>query len=238
MLRRLTWLLIPLSLLFAAGAWATTIPALTVTIQAGSGSPSELAPTGQTTEDPDQFTFSGSAAGTGWTLTWDMAVDVDPFVTSNVSIINTTAATQTYTIVVTLPVIPIAGSTVMGGSVQGGITSNATPGTLSTASGVAFYTALIDGSPVATLYSDPTSVSSGAFLSANLASAAFGTPIPSAAGPAVTSSIGIQLKFMLTPGDQATFSSIFVVEPVPEPATLALLSVGLVGVVMAARRRA
>jgi len=76
------------------------------------------------------------------------------------------------------------------------------------------------------------------FLSANFLSPpntlAFGTPIPSAPGPAALASIGINLEFTLTPGDSASFTSIFVVEPIPEPNTFALVALGLVG--LAARR--
>ena len=53
----------------------------------------------------------------------------------------------------TLPVSPtITPSSLMGGSVQGGVTSDGTAGTVSSTGGTAIYTALIDGSPVATLF--------------------------------------------------------------------------------------
>jgi hypothetical protein len=235
---RRTWLL-ALTLAFVAhGAGAATIPAVTVSMQVGTNTPSVLSPSGtQSEENPEEFLFSGEEVRTGWTLSWDMTVDPDPFVTSNFSVLNSTASTQTYTVVVTLPIVPIPGATLMGGSMQGGITSNSSPGTLATSSPTAMYTALIDGVPVATLYPDPTSVSAGAFLSANLAAAAFGTPIPSAPGPAALTSIGIQLTFTLTPGDQASFTSVFVVEPVPEPTTLGLVSLGLAGLALLGRRR-
>jgi hypothetical protein len=236
-MRRFTWLVTPVLALLAYGAGAATIPAVTVSMQVNSNTPTVLSPTGvEDPTNPEQFLFDGQEVRTGWTLTWDMTVDPDPFVTSNFSVLNSTAATQTYTVTVSLPIAAITPSSLMGGSVQGGITADATAGTLSSATGTAIYTALIDGSPVATLFADPTSTSAGAFLSSSLGSVAFGTPIPSAAGPAALSSIGIQLKFTLTPGDQASFTSVFVVDPVPEPTTLGLVSLGLAGLALMGRR--
>jgi hypothetical protein len=125
-----------------------------------------------------------------------------------------------------------------GGSLQGGVTDNNGDGaTLSTAAGSALYQGLIDGGSAAarTLYADPYSVSAGAFLSNNVPNAAFGTPIPSLPSPAVTTSIGIRLDFVLTPQDSASFTSNFVVV-VPEPATGALLALGLVALGLLRRR--
>jgi hypothetical protein len=239
MMRRLACLLTGILALIASSAGANSIPDVAVSLQVGENTASVLYPAGKETSNPNQFTFAGQEVRDGWTLGWNMTVDVDPFVTSNFSVLNNTAVNQIYTIIVMLPVPAIGPSTLVGGSVQGGITSDISPGTLSTFAPSAMYTALIDGVavPGGLLYSNPTSVSSGAFLSNTLGSAAFGMPIPSLAGPAVASSIGIQLRFQLTPGDQASFTSVFVVEPIPEPATFAMLSGGLVGLATFGRRR-
>jgi hypothetical protein len=53
----------------------------------------------------------------------------------------------------------------------------------------------------------------------------------------VTSSIGIQLRFMLSPGDTAAILSRFDVVPVPEPSTLLLSALGLVAIVRVGWRR-
>lgn len=168
---------------------------------------------------------------------WNFFVDEDPVVSGVVGLTNLAATTQQFTLLFTLPIVPpILGGSVIGGSIQGGGTDNNGNGvTVATAAGSAFYTALIDGSSVQTLYDDPQSFSAGAFLSTNIPSLAFGTPIPSQAGPPALASIAIQLDFTLTAGDSATFSSVFVVEPVPEPALGGLLLSA--GLLLVARHR-
>jgi len=96
---------------------------------------------------------------------------------------------------------------------------------------------MIDGAPVggiADLFADPTSVSVGPFLSGQTGIASFGTPIPSAPGPAAFASIGIEHTFTLTPGDRATFTSSFVVA-VPSAGALSVF--GVAGLFGARRRR-
>jgi hypothetical protein len=246
-MRRLSWFLAPaLALAWLAGAAsAVTMPGgAVVTWQVATGeNPLGTAPWtsgvtnnctspgGDVTQCVGDYTWSGAK------LTWNLSTDPDPFVTNIITVQNNTAFTQTYVLLVTLPIAPAGPSTLIGGSIQGGLTSDASAGTLSSSGTTAIYTAYIDGVAVATLFDAPTSTSSGAFLSSSLGTADFGTPIPSAAGPAATTDIAIQLKFTLTPGDLASFTSIFVVEPIPEPTTIGLVSLGLAGLALAGRRR-
>ena len=170
---------------------------------------------------------------------WSFTLDADPVISGTTVVTNNTAGVQQFTLIFNLPVAPIPGGTLIGGSIQGGVTDNTGDGaTLSTVLGSSFYAALIDNASVQTLYADPSSVVAGAFLSNNLPNVAFGTPIPSQPGPPVgpiPSTIGIRLDFTLTPGDSASFTSNFVVVPVPEPGTALLMAMGLG--VLAARRR-
>jgi hypothetical protein len=77
----------------------------------------------------------------------------------------------------------------------------------------------------------------GNFESTDIPDDDFGTPIPSQAGPAALTDIAIQLKFKLSPGDSASFTSVFVVQPVPEPTAITLLGLGSLAL-LARRRRA
>ena len=169
----------------------------------------------------------------------DLILDNDPVVSGEVAVENKLGVTQQFTMIFTLPVLPIGPTSQTRGSVAGGVTDNTGNGaTLSSTSGIALYTALLDGSPFQPLFPDPTSVSAGAFDSADILPAgAFGTPIPSLPGPAVLTSIGIQYNFNLTAGDAASFTGVFVVQPIPEPSTALLVGLGLVIVARGGRRR-
>lgn len=182
--------------------------------------------------DDGSFDFEGADEGSGWSLEYNVNANPDPFVIANTVVTNISAVTQTFQLFVTLPIFPaIPGQSVMGGSIQGGLTANGDGGTLSSALGMSIYQAMIDGSVIgspATLLDDPISISASAFGSNSFTPDAFGDVpfIPSAPGPQALVSIGIMLTFSLTAGDSASFTSIFVVEPViPGPGPMALVAV-------------
>jgi len=169
----------------------------------------------------------------------DMSVGFDPFISASVDVVNTTATTQIYTLIFTLPISPITGGTRMGGSTQGGLTdaNNDGIGTLSTTgAGSALYFGQIDGLDKLALFPDvkTLTVPFGGGSASDTTSA--GLPGPTIVGPAsALTSIGIKHTFSLTTGDRATFTSFFRVEPVPEPACLSLLVLG--GAALVWRRR-
>src|SRR5262245_27404476 len=171
----------------------------------------------------------------------NLNLDTDPAVNGVIAVQNNSAGTQQFTLTTTLLTAPVGPSSLTGGSVAGGVTDNTGNGApLSTAPGSALYAALIDGVVHQTLFPDPTSVSVvNPFESADLVPpGAFGVPIPSLPGPLVATSIGIRYDFTLTGGDAASFTGVFVVEPIPEPASAALFGLGLGGLALLGRRRA
>lgn len=188
----------------------------------------------------DAFTCTGTDLQMGGQYglmldSWSLSLDSDPVVSGTTGWTNLSSSAQQVTLIFTLPTSVLPAS-LMGGSVQGGMTDNNGDGvTLSAPTGSALYTALIDGVTQQQLYAAPTAFSAGAFLSGNVPNLAWGTPIPSAPGPAVNANIQIRLDFVLSGNDSASFTSNFVVLPVPEPGTLVTVALGLG--LLALRRR-
>jgi len=187
----------------------------------------------------DDYAAEGKAQNESFILDWDISGKYDPTINGAFSVTNLLAVPQTFTFNVTVPVPAIPGATVIGGSVGGSFTdANGLGATFDSSGATAIYTALIDGAPVATLHPSPVNLVAGPFLSTNVPSVAFGTPIPSQAGPALTTDMSIQLKFTLSPGDTAALTSVFVVEA-PEPSTVVLALMGVAcGLFVARRKRA
>lgn len=193
-------------------------------------------------ENKDALTWGdGSWSNADVLLEWSgVEGDLDPFVSGNWAITNTSGVTQFFTLIVDLPVAPVLPTSLMYGSSS--ITVSDADGsgsaTLASVGASALYDGRIDFAavvPATDLFGPGYSLVAG-FLGTNSATQTFGVPPGSVPGPGVTTAIGIQHFFSLTAGDRATFNSIFSVV-VPEPTPLLLLGVGLVGLAIAGRRK-
>jgi len=163
----------------------------------------------------------------------DLDLDSDPLVSGNIAVSNEQAFTQRFTFIFNLPITSIPGATFQSGSISGSVADGfeGDGATVSAPAGEAIYQARIDGVDTNALHADPTSFSAPAFDIGSIAAASFG---PLIGGPAV-SSIELELDFFLTSFDSVQITSEHQVEPVPEPASGAMVAIGLA--LLAARRR-
>jgi hypothetical protein len=160
----------------------------------------------------------------------ELQFDPDPFVLNNILVTNNTTSTQIFSAFVGLPTT-FPAPNVIKGSVRTSVIDGGLDGaTVATLGGQALYQAQIDGITVATLQNHPFSLTAPV-AGSNTAAAAFG---PTANGIPVTSNIGIQLRFTLTPGDTAAILSRF--DVVPEPMSAALMGIALALVAGIGRR--
>lgn len=223
---------------------ATTVP-LTIEIVGKSGDATTsaiISDPDAVVRDDDTFATGGILSNDSFEIIWEATGDFDPVVSNPIAVTNLLGVAQDFTILVTLPIAPLSPATVTGGSIAGEVTANgATTAMLSSVPGLPIYQAMLDGSPFMSLLDDPQLVTTAGGTSATMGPASFGTPIPSMIGPAVTTSIGIELNFRLSAGDSAGFTSVFVAEQVPEPATCTLLGIGffaLIGAVWMRKQNA
>lgn len=173
-----------------------------------------------------------------WATTWDFlgSNSTEAFYTlisGNFTFTNFSNATQEYDVWVVLHTTPDADPSKIGGSVAGGTTGNEDGGTLSTIDDeTPLWSAYMDAAFMAGLIYD-TSATAGPFDSASIGNDAFGQPIPDMDAGPLGDTISIRLQFTLTAGDQASFTSVFVLQSVPAPGAIALM--GLAG--LGGRRR-
>jgi hypothetical protein len=159
-----------------------------------------------------------------------LTFDPDPFVLNNILVTNTTSSTQVFSAFVGVPTT-FAAPNIISGVIEVGVIDGGDDGATLATAGTPIYQAQIDGVTVDTLLDEPFSLVAGS-AGVNSATASFG---PDTSGVAVTSNIGIQLRFSLTPGDTASILSRFDVVAIPSPA--ALPAFGIAALCLPKRRR-
>lgn len=191
-----------------------------------------------------EFSCSGTGfnEGGGWVLnSWNLSLDPDPSISNIASVTNNTSSTQSFVITVSLPTsISFGPPSLIRGSV--GLTATDANGSglveLASSGGNPIYNGLIDGVSARTLLDSPQSFSAtGAFNGVSTGTSNFGIPVQESVAVATLSSIGLEIRFDLSAGDTASFTSVFDVRPIPEPGTALLLGLGLVGLAARGRER-
>lgn len=180
----------------------------------------------------------GETSYEGFDVAFDVEFDPDPFVSSSFTVINNTGMFSPFTVTVTIPIFPpINVPTTITGSISGtvgdgdGLLDQFGNGAtvMTQANGRPYYEALIDGADVRSLYTAFQQNFAGQALTNDIDTQSFIGEV----GPVALSTIGIRNAFMLTPGDNASFTSTFVVIPTPASAGMA----GLLAVAGLVRRR-
>lgn len=176
----------------------------------------------------------GESSGALWSVeNLGVVGNADPFTSLNYAVTNNAGVPLLFTVSVTLPIVPEGPLTLHGGSMAGALTDANFSGSasVSTSGGIPFYRGQIDGATVLSIYPDPTvfTVNFGGGT-VNVPALNPGLPGPTLPSGPATSTIGIINQFVLSPGDQFSGNSFFVVVGVPEPSTLVLLGMCLFAV--------
>lgn len=193
---------------------------------------------GSATATADVFNYQGNVIdGSGaWSLGWNFNASNNQggnkaFTAGNYVIQNLSDQAILFELTVSLPVA-LAGSTVYGGSVSGGLTTTGAGFIQSLETPL--WTGSTGNSIIGSLFNNPFSVVRNDPGSSSLGFDSFGNPIPSLPGPDLGADLKITFSFLLGANSSASFTSVFVAQ-IPAPGAAALL--GLAGLAGLGRRR-
>lgn len=220
-----------------ANAATDTAPTISFNLSIGSSGASWADGAG-ILKAPDStiWNYTGGMKTSNGGMSYVVQADPDPILGFDFSFFNDTGATQTFNVLVTLPVTPWAMGTTMGASIGASVTDTSGNGSalMSSSGGTPVFRAYTDWVPAASAamslfnspFALPVGIAGGTSIDSDMAGLPLGLPGPMS----VTTNIAIELTFDLTAGDRASFTGAFIVEYVPTPAgALAFLGLGFLG---------
>lgn len=215
-----------------AAAETTTAPTIFFDMSIGQTQISWTDSFGVAQANSSLWGYTGQRSSSAGGLTYSVVADPDPVLGFDFTFSNDTDTTQSFNVVMTLPVTPWPGETKIGALIGGSVTDANANGhaVLSSVNNSSIFTGSIDGATWLPLMSDvlvevPNAGGTSFITDID------GLPGPTKTGPTVVDShLTIELNFQLTAGDEASFSGMFIVEYVPAPAgTLLLFGAGFIG---------
>gem|GEM_PF-2373473 len=194
-----------------------------------------------TDEGGGTFSYMGAFSDANWDFDWALEANADPFIAGALTFTNVTASTQTFNIVLSLPILQEAGLVNETGELALTLSDSGGDGSADLA--LNQWHGLINPIPappqldMALLIGSSFNCSGGPGCATALFPPAIATQQhgPADHGGNPVDSIGIHLNFDLSAGDTATFNTRYELTAVPVPAAAWLFASGLAGLIGVAR---
>lgn len=240
------------SAVLLAGSVAGFASADGPTLQFGMSSPSVSSwnAIGSPAGPANTYSYSGIQAGSNWNISYnltatDTAAQLHGLLGGSISVLNTSASAQTFSLTILLPTLAQGLSSMTGGSISGVLTADGNGASFGSSGSLPIWEAFMipaggsmPGNTIASLMAAPYSVTASPFNVENIPGEAFGQPIPNMPYAAMGDGLGIRLNFVLGAGDKVDFTTALVMDAViPGPGSAALLSVAGLGILGRRRRR-
>lgn len=225
-----------------SGAATAGIPVMSLNVAGSNGGYGVASLSAAPVADsPNQYRFTGSpiiATGVYSSFTlyaMDSAAAGRQSFGGLITVINSSAVTQTFVVNVSASTDPQGSSALVSGSMSGTLMDQGGNGaTFGMGGATPGWSGLLGSTSVASMYTTAGSVVAQPYMTAQIPGQSFGLSSPLTVATGIGSSAGIRLSFQLSAGDRVDLTTVFVVA-VPAPGVFALVAAA--GIVGTPRRR-